>query len=151
MQTTPTAGCKYVVTFIEDVLSKLKIYKAATKNTLKQLRSDNGGEYIDQQCKRCVNHHDIKYEKTVPHTPQEKGLAERLSRTVNTAAWVINLVPVKTPYEIINGTNQAPAQELEGIQRAHVRAHIAAEKHRKPDPKSFMCSSIAYDDDVDIM
>jgi transposase InsO family protein len=101
MQTKTPGGCTYVVTFIDDysrhvtvhfmkakseVLSKFKIFKAAMENatgkTIKRLRSDNGGEYTGRQFKEYLNHHDIKHEKTVPYTPQQNGLAERMNRSL---------------------------------------------------------------------
>jgi transposase InsO family protein len=101
MQTKTPGGCTYVVTFIDDysrhvtvhfmkakseVLSKFKIFKAAMENatgkTIKRLRSDNGGEYTGRQFKAYLNHHGIKHEKTVPYTPQQNGLVERMNRSL---------------------------------------------------------------------
>ncbi|GMF54493.1 unnamed protein product [Phytophthora fragariaefolia] len=150
IQTRTTGGCIFGVTFIDDysrhvtvffmkakseVLSKFRIYKAAmekaTGTTIKRLRSDNGGEYTDKLFKAYLNLNGIKHEKTVPHTPQQNGLAERMNRSLvemarcmlyhegihkkwrvesaNTAAWIINRIPnsvnIKTPYEIVNKAN----------------------------------------------
>ncbi|GMF36315.1 unnamed protein product [Phytophthora fragariaefolia] len=147
MQTRTPGGCTFGVTFIGDysrhgtvyfmkaiseVLSKFKIYKAATENAtgkmIKRLRSDNGDKYTDKLFKAYLNRNGIKHEKTVPYMPQQNGLAERMNRSlvemarcmlyhegidkkwwaesVNTAAWIINRIPNsvnnKTPYEIVN-------------------------------------------------
>ncbi|GMF70869.1 unnamed protein product [Phytophthora fragariaefolia] len=101
MQTRTSGGCTFGVTFIDDysrhvtvyfmkakseVLSKFKIYKAAMENatgkTIKRLRSDNGGEYTDKLFKAYLNRNGIKHEKTVPYTPQQNGLAERMNRSL---------------------------------------------------------------------
>ncbi|GMF54711.1 unnamed protein product [Phytophthora fragariaefolia] len=101
MQTRTPGGCTFGVTFIDDysrhvtvyfmkakseVLSKFKIYKAAMENatgkTIKRLRSDNGGEYTDKLFKAYLNRNDIKHERTVPYTPQQNGLAERMNRSL---------------------------------------------------------------------
>ncbi|GMF61182.1 unnamed protein product [Phytophthora fragariaefolia] len=100
----------------------------ATGKAIKRLRSDNSGEYTDKLFQAYFNRNCIKHEKTVPYTPQQKGLDERMSRSlvemarcmlyhegidkkwwaesVNTAAWIINRIPksvnIKTPYEIVN-------------------------------------------------
>ncbi|KAG2893183.1 hypothetical protein PC117_g23843 [Phytophthora cactorum] len=149
MQTKTPGGYAYVVTFIDeysrhvtvyfmkaksDVLFKFEIYKAAieiaTDKKIKPLHSDNGGEYTGRQFKIHLNLRGIKHEKTVPYTPRQNELAERLNRSliemarcmlyhegiekkwyvevVITAAWVINRIPnsvtVKTPYAIVYRT-----------------------------------------------
>ncbi|GMF44035.1 unnamed protein product [Phytophthora fragariaefolia] len=157
MQTRTPGGCTFGVTFIDDysrhvtvyfmkaksgVLSKLKIYKAAMENatgkTIKPLRSDNGGECTDKLFKAYLNGNGIKHEKTVPYTPQQNGLAERMNRSlvemarcmlyhegidkkwwaesVNTAARIINRIPnsvnIKTPYEIVNNSSTSRFSDL---------------------------------------
>jgi transposase InsO family protein len=150
-----------------EVLSKFKIFKAAMENatgkTIKRLRSDNGGEYTGRQFKAYLNDHGIKHEKTVPYTPQQNGLAERMNRSlvemarcmmyhedvdkkwwaeaVNTAAWIINRIPnsvtVKTPYEIVHRTK--PQLKNLKVFGALGYAHIPDEKRRKLDAKAFKC------------
>jgi transposase InsO family protein len=135
----------------------------ATGKTIKRLRSDNGGEYTGRQFKAHLNHHGIKHEKTVPYTPQQNGLAERMNRSlvemarcmmyhedvdkkwwaeaVNTAAWIINRIPnsvtVKTPYEIVHRTK--PQLKNLKVFGALGYAHIPDEKRRKLDAKAFKC------------
>ncbi|GMF59346.1 unnamed protein product [Phytophthora fragariaefolia] len=81
MQTRSPGGCTFAVTFIDDysqhvtvyfmkaksdVLSKLKIFKAAMENatgmTMKRQHSDNGGEYTDKAFKTYLDRSGIKYE-----------------------------------------------------------------------------------------
>ncbi|KAE8950986.1 hypothetical protein PR001_g33923, partial [Phytophthora rubi] len=134
MQTKTPGGCTYAVTFIDDfsrhvtvyfmkkkaeVLEKFKKFKAdmenATGRKIKRLRSDNGGEYTGRLFKEYLSKQGIRHEKTVPYTPQQNGLAERMNRSlvemarcmlyhegidkkwwaeaVNTSAWIINRIP----------------------------------------------------------
>ena len=52
------------------------------RNPLKRLRTDNGGEYISKELKEYCSKHGIMHEKTVPNTPQHKGVVERMNRTI---------------------------------------------------------------------
>src|SRR5260370_31036756 len=46
------------------------------------LHTDNGGEYINQRLKEYCDQHGILLELTVPHTPQQNGVAERANCTL---------------------------------------------------------------------
>ncbi|GMF59186.1 unnamed protein product [Phytophthora fragariaefolia] len=191
MQTRTPGGCTFGVTFIDDysrhvtvyfmkakseVLSKFKIYKAAMENatgkTIKRLRSDNGGEYTGKLFKAYLNRNGIKHEKTVPYTPQQNDLAERMNRSlvemahcmlyhegiakkwwaesVNTAAWIINRIPnsvnIKTPYEIVNKAK--PQLKHLKVFGSLGFAHIPDEKRRILDAKAFRCRFLGYEDGV---
>src|SRR6185503_2316283 len=102
-----------------------------TEKKVKVFRTDNGGELcsdaFDDYCKKedIVRHH------TIPYTPQQNGVAERMNRTIiskarcmlsngrmskhfwaeaaNTACYLINWSPSiplnkKTPIEVWSGT-----------------------------------------------
>ena len=49
---------------------------------LKCVRSDNGGEYYSKGFDSYCSHNVIHREKTVPRTPQENGVSERMNRTI---------------------------------------------------------------------
>lgn len=49
---------------------------------LKALRSDNGGEYISRAFSSYMNDHGIQQQLTVPYSPQQNGVAERMNRTL---------------------------------------------------------------------
>ena len=53
---------------------------------VKYLRSDNGGEYIDGGFSEYCVAQGIRMEKTIPGTPQQNGVAERMNRTLNERA-----------------------------------------------------------------
>ena len=68
------------------VLDKFKEFVNLAENLIgcrvKVLRSDNGGEYGSKEfikfCKSC----GIKKEATIPYTPQQNGVAERMNHTI---------------------------------------------------------------------
>ena len=100
MQTRTRGGALYFVTFIDDCSRKVWIFALKSKDQvldvfkdfhvkvergtgrqLKCVRADNGGEYrgpFEQYCRS----HGIRLEKTVPKTPQQNGVAERMNRTI---------------------------------------------------------------------
>ena len=49
---------------------------------LKALRSDKGGEYLSSQFKDYVSREGIRHEPTIPKTPQQNGVAEKMNRTL---------------------------------------------------------------------
>ena len=50
--------------------------------TVKTLRSDRGGEYLDNEFKDFRIEHGILSQHTAPGTPQQNGVAERRNRTL---------------------------------------------------------------------
>ena len=100
-QVSSLGGSRYYVTFIDDATRKTWIYciknksdvfdtfkkwkalvEIETGKKLKCLRSDNGGEYCSREFDRYCSEHGIRREKTVPRTPQENGVSERMNRTI---------------------------------------------------------------------
>ena len=50
--------------------------------SLKTLRSDRGGEYLDNEFEDYLLEHGIVSQLTAPGTPQQNGVAERRNRTL---------------------------------------------------------------------
>ena len=48
-----------------------------TGKKIRVLRTDNGGEYTSNEFMEYCSAKGIKKEHTVPHTPQQNGVAER--------------------------------------------------------------------------
>jgi hypothetical protein len=106
MKTESFGGAKYFVTFIDDysrcvtvypmkykseVLEKFKEWEAAVTNQaeckIKTLRTDNGvSEYTSTEFQDFLKEKGIRHETTVPHSPQQNGVAERMNRTLQEAA-----------------------------------------------------------------
>jgi transposase InsO family protein len=49
---------------------------------LKCLKLDNGGEYCSKYFYDYCSYHGIRRENTVPRTPRENGVSERMNRTI---------------------------------------------------------------------
>ena len=101
MQTQSIGGAKYFVTFIDDytrccavyfmkhkseVLDKFKEFEVTTTNdagrAIGTLRTDNGGEYLSSAFQNYLKEKGIRHEMTVPHSPQQNGVSERMNRTL---------------------------------------------------------------------
>ena len=48
---------------------------------VKVLRTDNGGKYTSKEFKQYLKKQGTQHELTVPKTPQQNGVAERINRT----------------------------------------------------------------------
>ncbi|KAL2246274.1 UNVERIFIED_CONTAM: Retrovirus-related Pol polyprotein from transposon TNT 1-94 [Sesamum indicum] len=103
-------GSTYYMTFVDDSTRKVWVYflkrksdafdtfrrwRALVENEtglqVKCLRSDNGGEYSSEGIKNYWPDHGIRMQKTIPGTPQQNGIAERMNRTPNERARCVQL------------------------------------------------------------
>ena len=107
-----------------DVFSVFKKWLAQVQNetgrSLKVLRSDNGGEYRSVEFKQFCESQGIKREFTVPRTPQQNGVAERMNRTITERARSMRLhsgLPKSYWAEVVNTVvyliNHGPSSPLE--------------------------------------
>ena len=142
---TSIGGAEYFVTFTDDkslytwvyplktkdqVFDRFLEWKALVENSsgkkLKTFRSDNNGEYTSNRFETYLKDEGIRHERTIPGTPEQNGVAERLNRTlvestrsmlldarlphkfwaeaISTAAYLRNRCPTRavkemTPYE----------------------------------------------------
>ena len=60
-----------------------------SRNQVKALRSDNGGEFISCEFKDFCSAEGIRRELIAPHNPQQNGVAERKNKTIVGAAQVM--------------------------------------------------------------
>ena len=69
-----------------NVFQTFKKWKCLVENEtdkkLKCLRSDNGGEYCSHAFEDYCSTNGIRRQKTVPRTPQENGVVERMNKTI---------------------------------------------------------------------
>ncbi|RVW62119.1 Retrovirus-related Pol polyprotein from transposon TNT 1-94 [Vitis vinifera] len=184
-------GSRYYITFIDDSSRKVWVYflknksdvfvtfkkwkamvETETSLKVKCLRSDNGGEYIDGGFSEYCAAQGIRMEKTIPGTPQQNGVAERMNRTLNerarsmrlhaglpktfwadavsTAAYLINRGPsvpmeFRLPEEVWSGKE---------VKFSHLKVfgcisyvHIDSDARSKLDAKSKICFFIGYGDE----
>lgn len=94
-------GKRYVVSFIDsyshftvcyfiehkhEVLEKFKQYVSMAETKcdchIKRLRCDNGGEYTSKEFQQFCRNKGIHIQYTIPHNPQQNGIAERFNRTL---------------------------------------------------------------------
>lgn len=185
-------GSRYYVTFIDDHSRKVWIYflkhksdvfhvfktwkamvETETDLKLKCLRSDNGGEYIDGGLKEFCASQGIRMEKTIPGTPQQNGVAERMNRTINERARSMRLhagLPltfwadaVSTAVYLINRgpsiplDNELPEEVWSGkeVKFSHLKtfgclAYVLIEPNarNKLESKSRKCYFIGYGDEA---
>ncbi|KAK3732471.1 hypothetical protein QZH41_003774 [Actinostola sp. cb2023] len=70
----------------DEAFKKFQDWKALVEKssgyTLKILRSDNGGEYVSTDFDIFLKSEGVVHQTTVPKTPQQNGVAERLNRTL---------------------------------------------------------------------
>jgi hypothetical protein len=95
------SGCKFYVIFIDDfsrfswlypILNKSDVFQCFIKfkllvekqfsREIKQIQTDNGGEYTSIHFKKILSTNGIFHHLTCPHTSQQNGIAERKHRHV---------------------------------------------------------------------
>lgn len=183
------SGARYLVTFVDDFSRKIFVYPLQRKSEvfdkfidfkkmaenqcskkIKVLRSDNGGEYVNEKFSSFLNANGIIHQKTCPYSPEQNGVAERINRTliervrcmlidsgldnrfwaeaVMTACFLINRVPCrnndKSPEEIWSG--RRPNLKFLRVFGCPALVHIPRERRSKLDPKSIEGIMIGYSD-----
>ena len=95
------SGSEYFLTFVDDKTCHVWVYilkhkyqvfeqflewkalvKRSTGCRLKALCTHNGGEFTSTEFKDCLKREGIQHELSVPKTPEQNGVAERLNRTL---------------------------------------------------------------------
>lgn len=98
---TSLGGAKYFAVFVDDFSRKVFVSFLAEKSALvpafnnfitkmenqtgmkvKRLRSDNGREFVNSKMDQICKQNGIVHETTVPYTPQQNGVSERMNRTL---------------------------------------------------------------------
>jgi len=163
----------YVIQNKSDVFGVFKDWKVFVEKQyglkVKALRTDNGGEYTSIAFKNYLVKEGIKHEKTIPKTPQQNGVSERLNRTLvesirsmlsdaelpktfwaealSTAVYVRNRVlnsflVDKTPYEALNGSK--PSIKHLRVFGCSAYVHVPKDERSKIDSKSKKCIFLGY-------
>lgn len=179
MQERSLQSSRYFVTFIDDFSRKVYVYcieyksmvmkmfedfklmvETQTGKKIRTLRTDNGTEYTNGAMQEFLRSAGIVHQTTVPYTPQQNGVAERMNRTlvekarcmmydaklpvkfwaeaVCTAAYIVNRLPFsggkKSPEELWTG--RKPDLSNIRVFGCKSMSHIPREKRGKFDPKS---------------
>jgi hypothetical protein len=189
MQMPSIQGSSYIATFVDDHSRHIVVYflksknqfvaalqkflswaETQTKNKLRALHSDRGGEYMAANVKDILSQKGIEHHLTMPGSPQQNGKAERFNRTimdkamamlhtaglpngfwelaVSTAAHVYNRTPSRTvkwqtPIEAWN--SQVPDVSYFRVFRCKGYMHVPADKRRKLDPKAIEVMFVGYE------
>ena len=185
-------GSRYLCTFIDDksryvfvsmlktkadVFVKFKDFVEMVENqkgkNVKVLRSDNGGEYMSKELEQFCKQKGIQCQHSVPYTPEQNGVAERLNRTlvedmramlhhaqlskmywaeaISTAAYLKNRsvhssLDGKTPYEIWHG--QKPNLSHLRVFGCLSTVHVPKQNRKKLDAKALVKIFVGYPDGV---
>lgn len=162
----------YIIKTKDQVFQYFLEWKAlvekATKRKIRTLRTDNGGEYTSSQFADYLKVEGIRHELTVPKTPQQNGVAERLNRTlvemarsmlldsklpkkfwgeaISTAVYLKNRTPVKalnkTPFEVWHG--KKPKVSHLRVFGSDAYAHVPRDERAKFDTKTRKCIMVGY-------
>ena len=188
MQENSLGGSRYFVTFIDDksrftavyfmktkdqVLEKFKEYEAMvtnmTEKKIKILRSDNGGEYTSKEFSNYLKEKGIQHQLSVPRTPQQNGVAERMNRTIQETArsmmhnagqdkkfWaeaVCTAVMIRNRSPTVSVDNMTPYESFYGRKPdvSHFKVfgckaymHVPKENRKKWDSKTKKCIFVGY-------
>ncbi|GKF57894.1 putative ribonuclease H-like domain-containing protein, partial [Tanacetum coccineum] len=71
---------------LEFVVKLLKQLQVGLKKTVRNVRTDNGTEFVNKDLTAYYESVGITHEKTVLRTPQQNGIVERRNRTFVEAA-----------------------------------------------------------------
>lgn len=166
------AGNRYMVTFVDDYSSLsivelvprksdvpatvrkiFNLLETQTGRKIKIARTDNGREYLTKEIESFFEEKGIRHQLTMPYTPQQNGVAERLNRTlldkarpmlseaglplrywgeaIITANTLRNYSPVtgkdKTPWELFYGNKP----DLSHLRTFGCRAYVMTPKQQR--------------------
>ena len=188
MSTKSLSGTEYFLTFIDDythyvwvyvlkhkdeVFSKFLEWKALVEKSsgkkVKVFRTDNGGEYTSTKFENYLKKEGITHQLTVPKTPEQNGVAERMNRTLvesvrsmladaklphkfwaetlSTAVYLRNRSPTvavkgKTPFEAWTG--RKPNVKHLRVFGCEAYAHVPKDERKKLDSKARKCILLGY-------
>ena len=141
----------------------------ASGQKLKTLRSDNGGEFTSKKFKAYLKSEGVRHECTIPKTPEQNGVSERLNQTlvemsrsmlldaklsqkfwaeaVTTATYLRNRCPTravdgKTSYEAWHG--EKPRVKHLRVFGCDAYAHVPKDERSKLDSKARKCILLGY-------
>ena len=181
-------GAEYFLTLLDDRTHYTWVYPLKTKDEvfqcfkewqaevenltgrkIKTLRTDNGGEFTSNSFQAHLKSCGIRHELTIPKTPEQNGVAERLNRTlvettramlldaklphqfwaeaISTATYLRNRSPTSavkgaTPYEGWHGDK--PQVKHLKVFGSTAYVHIPKDERGKLDSKTRKCVLLGY-------
>ena len=192
MNARSLGGAEYFLTFIDDRTHYTWVYVLKRKDEvfgcflrwkalvekssgrkLKAIRTDNSGEYTSTMFEDYLKSEGIRHERTIPKTPEQNGVAERMNRTLvetvrsmltgarlshefwaealATAVYLRNRSPTRavkgmTPYEA--WTTEKPTVAHLRVFGSDAYAHIPKDERGKLDPKAKKCIFVGYGEET---
>ena len=137
------------------------------------LRTDRGGEYTYTEFEEFLESAGIRHKRTIPKTPQQNGVSERMNRTLVKTVRSM-LVDAKLPHEFwaealstaVYLRNRSPTKAVDGMTPfeawmkkkptvSHLRvfgckayAHVPKDERGKLDSKAKKCILVGYGEDT---
>ncbi|KFD46771.1 hypothetical protein M513_12352 [Trichuris suis] len=188
MQVRSSSGARYFISLIDDFSRKSFVYflknktealqkfkefvafiERKTSRKVKCLRTDNGQEYVNEHFAQFLTANGIRHERSIPDTPEQNGIAERLNLTlvekartmlidaslstdlwaeaIGTANYLRNRCLTKalrnvTPEEAWSG--RKPNLSHLKLFGCLAMVHIPARRRQKWDAKSKECIFVGY-------
>ena len=139
----------YILKNKSQIFEKFVEWKALVENSfgqkLKTLCTDNGGEYTSAEFTMYLKKQGVRHEFTVPKTPQQNGVAERMNRTLVKVV-CSKLLDAKLPWAealsiAVHLRNRSPTTAVQG------KTPFEAWTKEKPDVghlKAFGCLCYAH-------
>ena len=163
----------YLLKTKDQVFECFKVWQAEVENftgkRVKVLRMDNGGEFTSKVFEAHLKACGIRHELTIPKTPEQNGVAERLNRTLveTTRAMLLDAnLPQKFWAEAVSTAaylrNRSPSSAVGGItphqawygqkpRVDHLRVfgctafvHVPKDERWKLDSKTRKCILLGY-------
>ena len=151
------------------ILECIATYENVNANRVTTIQADNGGEFTSKYLMGKLQEKGIKLQTTVPYTPEQNGIAERMNRTIvdrartllthaglpiqywqfamATATHITNRLPTnandrRSPFEL--WTSRLPDIGHLRVFGCRAFAHIPDQKRHKLDPKATTCIFLGY-------
>ncbi|GJT83085.1 retrovirus-related pol polyprotein from transposon TNT 1-94 [Tanacetum coccineum] len=105
----------------EVVIKFLKQIQVGLNKTVRNIRTDNGTEFVNKDLTDYYERVGIFHQKTVLRTPQQNGIVKRQNRTLVEAArtmLIFSKAPIKKGYKIL--TTKEPRRYMETIHCANL-------------------------------
>jgi hypothetical protein len=147
----------------------LEMFKGKFNRAIKTFRSDNGGEYVGNEFQAYLSLNGIEHETTIPYSPQQNGIAERLNRTIDTKVMTMkhasnapnkmwgelvktaNFLRNRTPYSKIDGrtpfelwNGKLPNVSIFRVFGADMTVHIPQALRKGLEDKAFQGKLVGY-------
>lgn len=160
---------------IKEVLENFIVHATNLGHSIKEILSDNGGEFDNLAVRTILKKYGISQRLTAPYTPEQNGSCERENRTIvemartlkysneeivfsntlwaefiSTAIYILNrtgksAVASSSPYELWMG--KKPRIKHMRIIGSSCYAHVPVQKRRKMDKKATKGYLVGYDGD----